>query len=408
MRTKLWMTTIRFASLLFTAVWLCVPSFCLGQQTPGIGWVTDTVNSRSLGQRTIYVATPDGYNSGESSYPILVMLDANDHRMFQLWIAQAAYLAGNSPGFPPVIAVGIVNGRDRIHDMTPPATGSSVKDFKNAGGAAAFAEFIIDDVLPHVRARYRTLPGVYLIGHSAGGLFALDVAARRPAAFQGVIATSPAIWFNDGTVVDLYVDLMSRSNTHPRLFVANQGGEGDLVTACKRFGELVNAKASLSGTFAYRAYTLSHTMTPMSVGDGLQFIFDSVSFRHLAIKHIDLSKVDSVSLAHALDSSESTYATAARSLGLSDRLPEQILNGLGYDLMSNAKGVLAISVFKRNVRAYPKSPNVYDSLGDGFLAAGDTTSALSQFRRAAEIAHEIGVQVHPDTQRKLNMLEGKN
>jgi hypothetical protein len=107
---------------------------------------------------------------------------------YTLWIAQSTYLADNSPTVPPVIAVGIPNGSDRIHDMLPPATGSSMRNFKTAGGAAVFADFLIDEVLPYVRARYRTLPSVIMAGHSAAGLFSVDVAARRPGTFQGIIA----------------------------------------------------------------------------------------------------------------------------------------------------------------------------------------------------------------------------
>lgn len=409
MRKKVWGTSVRWvANLFFIGLVLGIRSVGLGQQSVGIGWATDTIKSRALGQRTIYVATPEGYDEGTSRYPILVLLDANDHSMFQLWIAQSTYLADNSPGVPPVIAVGIPNGSDRIHDMTPPATGSSVKTFRTAGGAAAFADFIIDEVLPHVRARYRTLPSVILTGHSAAGLFAVDVAARRPGTFQGIIATDPSLQFNDGTLVDTYADLLGRSRTNPRLFVASRDGEGVLPQACKRFAEVLNANGSLSGTFSYRVYPgATHQLVPMSFGDGLQFIFDPVALKHLALEHLDFAKVDSVALNDALRSSDSTYATAARSLGLSEQLPEQILNSLGYDLLSQNKIGLAISVFRRNVRTYPQSPNVYDSLGDGFLAAADTASALTQFRAAAKMAHSIGVPVHPETQKKLEALEAK-
>jgi hypothetical protein len=111
MRKKIWATTVRWAAnLLFIGLLFGVQSIGLGQQSAGVGWVADTINSRALGQRTIYIATPDSYDEGKSLYPILVLLDANYHPMFRLWIAQAAYLADNSPGFPSVIAVGIVNG----------------------------------------------------------------------------------------------------------------------------------------------------------------------------------------------------------------------------------------------------------------------------------------------------------
>jgi len=394
-RTLLWLTLL-----------LGLPSVGFTQQGSEIGWVVDTIDSRALGPRAIYVSTPESYGDGVSQYPILVLLDANDTRMFRLWIAQAAYLAGNSPGVPDVIVVGIPNGSDRIHDMIPPATGSSVEDFPNAGGAEAFADFIIDEVVPHVRARYRTLPSVILTGHSAGGLFALDVAARRPSAFQGIIATSPALWYNDGTLVDIYADLLERAPVHPRMFVANASNEGDLAAACERFAELLLAKPSLQGAFAHGIYPdATHSLTPTSFDDGLRFIFDPVSISHLPIEHLDLAEADSVSLQDALHASDSTYAAAARSLGLSERFPEQVLNGLGYDLLDYGKVALAISMFQRNVEAYPQSVNVYDSLGDGFLAAADSASALAQLRNAVEVAHRTGAPVLAETQQKLDRLE---
>src|SRR5262249_27828174 len=137
-------------------------------------WTEIVIPSKTIGNRTIRVATPVEYARGSERYPVLISLDAEDEPQLRLAIAQAAYLADNSDSVPPLIVVGIVNGPDRIHDMTPPATGSSVANFKTAGGASAFADFILSDVLPTVRARYRTLPTTILTGHSAGGLFALD------------------------------------------------------------------------------------------------------------------------------------------------------------------------------------------------------------------------------------------
>jgi enterochelin esterase-like enzyme len=157
-----------------------LPACSGGRPDATAAWVTDTIDSRALGRRAIYVATPDGYEHDDARYPILVLLDASDQPMFQLWLAQSAYLAENRPGVPRMIAVGIPNGDDRLHDMTPPATGTSAQTFKTAGGAAAFADFIIDEVLPYIHARYRTCPSVIVAGHSVAGLFAIDVAARRP------------------------------------------------------------------------------------------------------------------------------------------------------------------------------------------------------------------------------------
>ena len=72
-------------------------------------------------ERAIYVATPDGYRTGLRRYPVLVILDADDKPQFNLAIANVAFLASRS-AIPNLIVVGITNGKDRTHDLTPIAT----------------------------------------------------------------------------------------------------------------------------------------------------------------------------------------------------------------------------------------------------------------------------------------------
>jgi hypothetical protein len=48
---------------------------------------------------------------------------------------------------------------------------------------------------------------------------------------------------------------------------------------------------------------------------------------------------------------------------------------------------------------------VYDSLGDAYLAKGDTTAARTQFTRAVDTATRAGVPVAPETREKLARIE---
>jgi hypothetical protein len=54
---------------------------------------------------------------------------------------------------------------------------------------------------------------------------------------------------------------------------------------------------------------------------------------------------------------------------------------------------------------YPESANVYDSLGDAFVAKGDTTAAKAEFRRAVDVATRTGHPVLGESRRKLTELE---
>src|SRR6185295_582447 len=113
--------------------------------------------------------------------------DAEDRPQFNLAVANIAFLASRR-AIPPLIVVGIPNGKDRTHDLTPAATGPNAQRFPTAGGAGVFADFIVDEVLPRVRAKYRTTNSAILAGHSFGGLLALEVASKKPGVFTGVIA----------------------------------------------------------------------------------------------------------------------------------------------------------------------------------------------------------------------------
>lgn len=64
---------------------------------------------------------------------------------------------------------------------------------------------------------------------------------------------------------------------------------------------------------------------------------------------------------------------------------ESWINGLGYLLLRQEKHELAIKVFKFNVSAFPKSANVYDSLGEAYLRSGNKESAIEYYTKALEI-----------------------
>jgi tetratricopeptide (TPR) repeat protein len=63
---------------------------------------------------------------------------------------------------------------------------------------------------------------------------------------------------------------------------------------------------------------------------------------------------------------------------------EPELNRLGYHFLSRGATTSAIDVFRLNVLAFPRSGNVYASLGEAYLASGDTSSAVANYRKSLE------------------------
>ena len=64
---------------------------------------------------------------------------------------------------------------------------------------------------------------------------------------------------------------------------------------------------------------------------------------------------------------------------------EALLNRFGYEHLATGDTKVAIELFQMNVTAYPNSPNVYDSLGDAYLAAGQKDLARQNSKKAIEL-----------------------
>ena len=75
-----------------------------------------------------------------------------------------------------------------------------------------------------------------------------------------------------------------------------------------------------------------------------------------------------------------------------------VLNRVGYDHLQNGDKKGAIAILKLNASLYPNSPNVYDSLGDAYLADGQKDLARQYAHKALELlAHDI---TDPEDRRK--------
>jgi CubicO group peptidase (beta-lactamase class C family) len=61
------------------------------------------------------------------------------------------------------------------------------------------------------------------------------------------------------------------------------------------------------------------------------------------------------------------------------------LNILGYFLLSENRVDDAIAMLELNAEAYPEFPNTYETLGDAYLAKGDTTAAIRNLEKSLSL-----------------------
>jgi hypothetical protein len=66
-------------------------------------------------------------------------------------------------------------------------------------------------------------------------------------------------------------------------------------------------------------------------------------------------------------------------------LSEPSLNAVGYRQLQNQKNAEAVSVFEFVAKEHPESANAFDSLADGYVAAGRTKDAITASEKALEL-----------------------
>ena len=67
---------------------------------------------------------------------------------------------------------------------------------------------------------------------------------------------------------------------------------------------------------------------------------------------------------------------------LDPNLSEGRFNRMGYRYLRNKEYDNAIGIFDINIALYPKSANVYDSMGDAHMRKGDTIKGVEYYRKA--------------------------
>ena len=99
----------------------------------------------------------------------------------------------------------------------------------------------------------------------------------------------------------------------------------------------------------------------------------------------------------AYDSAAIRFAKAVREQGaakavaqfrpalLRGDVSEDSINSAGYRLLSQKKTSDAILIFQLNVELYPKSPNVYDSLGEAFMDNNEKEQAIQNYKKSLEL-----------------------
>jgi predicted alpha/beta superfamily hydrolase len=349
--------------------------------------------------RDVVIWLPETPAGARARYPVLIFPDAEEKVQFRSALANIQFLIDRQL-IPPIMVVGVPYFADRMHELSPRASGATAEAFPTAGGADQNARFIADELLPWVDAHYPTLPTRILAGHSGGATFALYMMVTRPEVFRVVIAISPAMWWNDDSLIADYSARLAADSLRARALFVTSGGlengpeQGPIDSTTTAFAARLTTLLGTSPTHALRFEDRryprdGHSMTPMaSLVDGLRMAFeplvvpiDSV-YAALSGRHVQ----DSSEIRATVEELKARYAAGEAALGMRAPFPEIALEVLGGYSVEAKQSALAVTLLRENLDRYPHSSNAHESLGEGLLALGDTSAAVKELRTAVTMA----------------------
>jgi predicted alpha/beta superfamily hydrolase len=331
-------------------------------------------------------------------YPVVYVLDGDAHFLSTLGIIQQLSQANGNTILPEMIVVGIEN-TNRLRDLTP-----SLVTADNNAKVNPFENFLERELLPYVDKNYNTAPYRILVGHSLGGLTAIDILTNSPKLFNAYIAIDPSMWYDDEKFLTNTVSQIRNNNLQgTRLFIGTANTmpigmtlanlENDRSAETQHIRSIFNLDKFIKGNsntglkYLLKYYeNESHISVPLiSEYDGLRFIFD---YYLIDITERDIN--DSTSI--IATKYRQHYNTISNEMGYKNAAPEAFINYLGYDALLKKQYSRAEALFQLNIENYPNSNNVYDSYADYLIAKHDSINAITYFKKALAIKNDVATQ----------------
>jgi predicted alpha/beta superfamily hydrolase len=230
-------------SLAYIVVTLfCLQTIAQVQPVTVPGSELRTFNSKIINQEyVLHIQVPAGYATSTKKYPVVYLMDSQ----WDFALLAALYGEQYYDGFiPETIIVGVTWGGPhpnpdslRTRDYTP----TKQPNAPQSGGAPAFLSFMKNELFPFIESNYKAdKNNRSLMGCSLGGLFTLFALFTEPGLFQGYVAASPAIGWDNGVLFNKYEkEYFAKNPTAPAQVYISMGGVERGVPDFEKFVKLL-------------------------------------------------------------------------------------------------------------------------------------------------------------------------
>ena len=330
---------------------------------------------------TLLVRLPTEYCTPEQRFPVIYLLDADMY--MDVFSGIVDFLASNQR-IPAVIIIGITH-RDRNHDLTPTlASGlkadGSPSPLPTSGGGPTLRLFLSRELIPMIDKQYRTEPYRVLVGHSLGGLFAIDALINQPELFRAYLAASPSLWWDHDLELRRAATFYEQHRIFDSFLYLSIADESDVSrNAFQAFTQLLSSHPGERLAWKSQEFVDEEHVSSVlpAFYYGLRAVF--------AAWPIPKDRNTKIPIG-GLGGLESHYARLSKVLGYKVPVPEQALISLGNLKFFAGKTPEAVAAYQRATELYPKSADAYDHLGTARVRAGDYERGRASFRKAIELA----------------------
>lgn len=358
--------------LLFFLTLLVRPVFTQGNANYLIG-TQQQLYSDILGEeRSYWISLPQSYESDpfyiEKHYPVMVLLDG--HRLFHITSGIVRQMSLATVEEIPEMIIVAVENTDRNRDMCPDFSADEALD-----GAHQFQRFLEEELLPAIDTRYRTTPFRILVGHSFGGLFAVN-ACLEQADFTAYLAIDPSLWWQEQGIQAKAMDILGNGDVQlAPLYVAQANMPFSPGLKGGRLGAAIQDFKSIVGQtqdcqFDFFPNEDHFSIPTISIFSGLRWVFRNYRYDLQAVKYA------------TVDSLEHHQKRLNEMFGVALAPPGKVYNQVGrYLYFQEREQVAGKALLEFNAKHYPTSIPALLSLASIYEAEGQTVALIAQLER---------------------------
>ncbi|KZS40066.1 hypothetical protein AWE51_25605 [Aquimarina aggregata] len=373
----------------------------------------DSIKSDILNQeRELIIYLPESFknpNRKRNKYPVVYLLDGAYNFVPFIGMLKQYSEMNDTKILPEMIVVGIpnINFKSRMMDFSPTTDGNP----EQFGGGNKFLEFIRKELFPHIEQSYSgSNKNRTIVGHSFGGLVVMNSLIQYPQMFDNYLLIDGSLDFDDQLFLkNSNYSLKEKKLEGKNLYIgiANTATYGSNLNSIKKdtirankfvrhslelVNQIENLDTGINMEWKYYEDDTHGSTAYLAQKDGFRFFYSWFEFKEehkyrskyfipktIGDRFANLTKVHFDSISKRLD-----YNFYPDKEWLSSNA-NMLLNW--HQQPNQAK-----EVFELNKEYYPKTPSVYNDLGDFYLSQKDTAKAIENYKKSLNFEHNPSIK----------------